>query len=71
MQFLKLYLIIFIPKEDILFLLFHRLQNYTRPSLTSLKKKKKLRQFSEERTGYFWASVGKSPDSFLSISRDP
>lgn len=39
MQFLKLYLIIFIPKEDILFLLFHRLQNYPRPSLTSLKKK--------------------------------
>lgn len=37
MQFLKLYLIIFIPKEDILFLLFHHLQNSLRSSLTSLK----------------------------------
>lgn len=51
MQFLKLYLIIFIPKEDILFLLFHRLQNYTRPSLTSLKKKKNSDRFQRREPG--------------------
>lgn len=71
MQFLKRYLIIFIPKEDILFLLFHRLQNYPRPSLTSLEKKKKTPTVFRGENRYFWASVGKSPASFLSISRDP